>query len=395
MALDQSRAFEIADVVEATGWAESSVRAYITKKWSVLLVRDGVAFRVAETFRNYTLERFREHQSQVASGPPTLSERLVDKAVASCLGAIETYNKPDFSFRCETFSILAGSAWELLLKAKLVAQADEALDAIVARDKAGKVLRSKSGNNRTLSLLAAAERLHQDGTLPKAAFSNLRVLACLRDDAAHLPADDLEMNRRVQEVAIAAVRNFATAATAWFNFDFGQFNMFLLPLSFSGSVATQVVTPRTCEAERLVAFVTKVQESGADDQDPDYSVALRIDTRFVKVDAADALNVRISRDPTATPVRLEEDDYLARFPYTHAQLVDHLRKRYSDFKQNGDFNQRLARLRTEVDSFCIERLLNPKNTRSPRQRFYHAKAIEQFDQFYARKVSSGQQAAGT
>ena len=49
------------------------------------------------------------------------SSRLVNKAEAALLAAIEVYNKPAFAYREETFSILALNAWELLLKAKLVA----------------------------------------------------------------------------------------------------------------------------------------------------------------------------------------------------------------------------------------------------------------------------------
>jgi len=44
---------------------------------------------------------------------------LVDKSVDACLAAIEIYNKPDFRYREETFSILMLNAWELLLKARV------------------------------------------------------------------------------------------------------------------------------------------------------------------------------------------------------------------------------------------------------------------------------------
>src|SRR5689334_11062026 len=46
------------------------------------------------------------------------SQELVDKSLAAMISAIEVYNKPDFKYREETFSILAINAWELLLKAK-------------------------------------------------------------------------------------------------------------------------------------------------------------------------------------------------------------------------------------------------------------------------------------
>ena len=48
-------------------------------------------------------------------------QRLIDKAEAAMLAAIEIYNKPSFHYREESFAILALNAWELLLKARLLA----------------------------------------------------------------------------------------------------------------------------------------------------------------------------------------------------------------------------------------------------------------------------------
>jgi len=45
---------------------------------------------------------------------------LVRKAISACTAAIEIYNKPGSKHREETFAILVVSAWEALLKARLV-----------------------------------------------------------------------------------------------------------------------------------------------------------------------------------------------------------------------------------------------------------------------------------
>lgn len=45
---------------------------------------------------------------------------LVDKSLQACSAAIEIYNKPDFRYREEAFSILMLNAWELLLKARVL-----------------------------------------------------------------------------------------------------------------------------------------------------------------------------------------------------------------------------------------------------------------------------------
>jgi hypothetical protein len=50
-----------------------------------------------------------------------LSHDLAQKSVQAAIAAIEIYNKPDFHFREEAFSVLMTNSWELLLKAKWLA----------------------------------------------------------------------------------------------------------------------------------------------------------------------------------------------------------------------------------------------------------------------------------
>jgi len=50
------------------------------------------------------------------------SIRFFRKAEEAILAAIELYNKPDFRYREEAFAVLSLNAWELLLKAKLLAE---------------------------------------------------------------------------------------------------------------------------------------------------------------------------------------------------------------------------------------------------------------------------------
>jgi len=49
------------------------------------------------------------------------SKELLDRAISAMVAAIEIYNKPGFPYRTESFAILAINGWELLLKAKWLA----------------------------------------------------------------------------------------------------------------------------------------------------------------------------------------------------------------------------------------------------------------------------------
>ena len=58
------------------------------------------------------------------------SVRFLQKAEAALLSAIEVYNRPTFEYREETFAILALNAWELLIKAKLLAEHNNRIRAL-------------------------------------------------------------------------------------------------------------------------------------------------------------------------------------------------------------------------------------------------------------------------
>ena len=54
---------------------------------------------------------------------------LLRKSISAFVAAIEIYNKPVMPHRDETFAMLAVSAWELLLKARLVRDAKNRIQA--------------------------------------------------------------------------------------------------------------------------------------------------------------------------------------------------------------------------------------------------------------------------
>ena len=59
---------------------------------------------------------------------------ILEKSVQADLSAIEVYNKPDFKYREESFSILMVNAWELLLKAKVLKDNNNRLESIYVID---------------------------------------------------------------------------------------------------------------------------------------------------------------------------------------------------------------------------------------------------------------------
>lgn len=88
------------------------------------------------------------------------SKELLDRAVA--VAAIEIYIKPDFLYREEAFAVLAINGWELLLKAKWLADHNNKVSTLYVRDLR---LREQSGGNRPKLPLTAMAEVHAAATM--------------------------------------------------------------------------------------------------------------------------------------------------------------------------------------------------------------------------------------
>jgi hypothetical protein len=317
-----------------------------------------------------------------------LSQKMATKSVQAAVAAIEIYNKPHFLFREEAFSLLMTNAWELLLKAKWLADHAEDETCLFESRPDGSARVSRCGNPCTHGLGYLAERLvaDKDSGFDKAAYSNLLALIEIRDTSAHFIHKDLQLGKRVLEVATASLRNFLVLAGEWFQIDLSHYNFFLMPLSFYHSFEAITATSVSTQPEqvrRLIAYLDQlVQES------PDTGskhVALTIETKFVRTKEASAVAFRWTDNPEAPAVRLSEEDVLPNYPLTYRELTESLRRRYTDFREAERYHQLRRRIEQER-KYCITRCLDPRNPKSSRQRFYNTNIIAEFDRHYSKRT---------
>ena len=123
-------------------------------------------------------------------------ESLIEKSIACAVSAIEIYNKPDFKYREETFSILMINSWELVLKAKLIKDANNNIKAIYIKEnipkKAGgkskrwKYKLNKKGYNLTIGIEKLLEKYENEGNIDKRCLENIGLLNIVRNNAIHL-----------------------------------------------------------------------------------------------------------------------------------------------------------------------------------------------------------------
>ena len=141
--------------------------------------------------------------------PISRAVKLYRKAEAALFAGMEIYNKPDFKYREECFSILVLNAWELLLKAKLLL--DNGNDPrclyvyearTTTKGKSSKKLyvkRNRSGNEHTLGLGQVITKLNTKAStrLPQAIKANLDGLTEIRDNAIHFINASPQLAKRV------------------------------------------------------------------------------------------------------------------------------------------------------------------------------------------------------
>ena len=93
---------------------------------------------------------------------------------------------------------------------------------------------------------------------------------------------------------------------------------------------------------------------------------------------------RITSDPNAPEVRIEEENLLREYELRCDNLKKILHERYADFIENNNY-YRIRREICEKPGYRITRHLDPKNPKSARKDFYHPRIIEEFDKHYTIK----------
>ena len=117
--------FNLSELAAYTGWKESTVSTYPSKKWENILVKQADGKFTVNGVSKFTAEEYIRMMSQkntVSSDPrkPGLDEEveaLVLKARESALLALDIYNRPCTQFRTQGFIVMMIIAWTALLHA--------------------------------------------------------------------------------------------------------------------------------------------------------------------------------------------------------------------------------------------------------------------------------------
>ncbi len=333
--------------------------------------------------------------SQSARGVVNMKSRskeLLDRAISAMVAAIEIYNKPCFPYRTETFAILAINSWELLLKAKWLADnnnKDRSLHVLESRNNAdgskskkSYIKRTRSGNPLTHSIDYLVKKLVEKKILNQDAGKNIQVLLELRDSSVHFYNQSSIFSLRLQELGIACVKNFTASVTEWFDRGLSEFNLYLMPLSFVDMPNQTEGILFNNEEKNFLKFLEGYESKQHNPNSP-YSVTVNIEVHFVKSKAKDSLAVQLSNDPNATEIRLTDEQIFQKYPWDYKKLTNECKKRYADFKQDKKYHEIRNKLASDSRYGNI-RFLDPSNQKSSKKTFFTSNILKEFDKQYQR-----------
>lgn len=324
-------------------------------------------------------------------------QHLLEKSVHAALSAIEIYNKPDFKYREESFSILMVNAWELLLKARILQLNNNKLESIYIVDpnkkrkdgkpyKKPKYKKSRSGNFLTIDVTNAMKKLK----LPDRLQENLGLLIEIRDNAIHFMNESKLFEKKVLEIGTASLKSYVLLVNEWFNYDLSQYNFYLMPISFFHNFEMQSfsINKEDKQHQNLLKFIAEKERNYPSDETQDHNISLILETKWVKSKSVDALTTLKydPDDPNAITYKVDsEAEFQKKYPWNWSDhLKPKLKQRYKDIKFNKQFWELKAQIERDK-RFSDERPLDWNKPSGTKKRFYSTNILKEFDKHYKKK----------
>lgn len=319
---------------------------------------------------------------------------LIDKSINAMISSIEIYNKPNFLYRDETFSILLINSWELILKAKWLKENNNKLSCLYSTEKKKNkdgtpskkktIKLSRSRNPLTLSIDYLGKKLIETHELPQIAWDNIQAIIEFRDTSVHFyNHQSHQFSKKLLEIGTASIRNYVALIKKWFKKNLSEYNMYLLPLAFIQSDRNEcdgIILNK--EEKNFFSYIEKLNESTSPDSDG-YSLFVNVEVKISKSVSHTATSVRYTNSPDATPVYLTETDIKDQYPMDYYELTNECRERYCDFKQNKKYHD--IRKETHGDTrYSMTRFLNPSDDKSSQKCFYSRNIFHVLDEHYTK-----------
>lgn len=319
-------------------------------------------------------------------------KELLEKSISAAISAIEIYNKPDFKYREETFSILMVNAWELLLKGKILKDNSNQLKSIYipgkTKTKKGKPLKrfypklNRCGNPMTLEIIGALQKVE----LPNVLKENIKLLVEIRDNSVHFLNKEPFLKKKILEIGTANLKSFVRIINDWFNLDLNKYNFYLMPISFfhSFEVESFSINKYPNQLKKLIRHILKKEEENPSSTKREHNISLVLETKFAKSTNPDALTVKFSDDADISVKIDTEEKFTKQYPMDFGELVSAMKKRYKVFSTNPRFYSIKKQLEKNR-KYSGERFLNIKTKKGSSKKYYSTEIFKEFDKHYQKK----------
>lgn len=202
--------FSISDLANETGWKESTVKSYISKKWRDILIQEGKNYRCNNCLLKIPLDKFIRTHSQVTK---LFENRLDDKiehlkikAQQFALLAISSYNNPYSKFKTYGYIVNIIIAWTALMYARACSKKIDCY----CKNKNGEYI-CVNGQRKVWSI---SKFINKSDELKISLKANLIFLIKLRNVIEH--DDTPEIDIKIAGLCQACLNNFEKTFTNMF-----------------------------------------------------------------------------------------------------------------------------------------------------------------------------------
>ncbi len=226
-------------------------------------------------------------------------ENLLENSLHAALSSIEIYNKPDFKYREQIFTILNINSWELMLKAKILKDSSDNLESLYITLSNGTFKKNRTGNPMTLEIIGAMWKV----SLNPIITNNLEKLIEVRDTVVHFYHDEA-LSYIIYILGVASLRNYQKLINEWFGKSLLEYNFYILPLGFAYNFKTLSMLELGQKPEAISNLINSVAETqSATEPSEGFHFVCEITTTIIstkKITADDADFVTMV-DPEANP----------------------------------------------------------------------------------------------
>ena len=313
--------------------------------------------------------------------------KFVDKSIQAMLSAIELYNKPNYTYREESFSILMVNAWELLLKAKKLQDNKGNMTSIyvieskVTKDgkprKRYKYKTTKSGNFMTISVSNLVKEIN-DASLKL----QLETLIEIRDNAIHFINSNGYLDKTLVEIATATLTSYSEIVKQWFNRNLSTYDLYLIPLSLkmpSNFTSAQLSTePEQCK--NLINYIGS--QVAKTDAESIHNITISVDIKLNRNNKG--LDVKFDKENGVPIYQDSEEVFMKKYPLDYGQLIEKLRSKNKDLKLNLDFHSIRKNLCKNPDLYK-ERFLDYHKQTGMKKGYYSSNMVKKITEEYERR----------